>query len=1091
MNIVRRVYPLIIFFLALITVSSLVLPPDSSEAASQRTLAWSVVDTPSDNVNGMIIRPSGINSFALGPDNRTFYAADTAKNGFYKSTDAGYSWLSNISTNLSATPGALLPVWNVVVAPDDANILLAVTDNQTPTPGGPKNLFLSTDGGGTWLNAGLSINATEYISCLDISRLYGSSNQTRDIAVGTRITAGAGRLFTRQYSTTFTGGWADQLLDPAITTGITSVKFSPAYATDQTVVVISCTAASMFLHMGKHDSSLNATTWDLLGGYLLYPVDLNAGSAATIINSNLELPSDYVGTDLSLRSCFVNVFDNTTPSVFYISSTPIRFTITPPSAGPRISSISYSGSNATGILLAGEATANPAQAHVNIWQSSNAQVSTPGAATWLISDTLKSPTGGGSTGRANALLAWSSDGSRAYCGTSSDNSTVGGTGTTPGQWPFSKRVNVPIDESAFSYSADNGFAWNQIGIINTLISRLSDSATYEQAGGDGGGTLYLASLNTAGFDSVWRSTSDPLGLTWERVLTWRSSDNGAILRLNPWNAASQVIVLADRLTDNITCSSNGGDTWAQVLAGIKVKDLTLLDDNNMYVLDDYSVRKVSGSGSTWTPGKPINTQLLAPGHTLCAPKGSSIVFVGTEGNADTAVAWVDFAQLFPKFTPLKELPAQGDVHIVTDDRYDSNKNIYAGINMGAADDGNIYRWTMVTSTNWDELDPTNRSFYGLCMLNDILYGAWNTAIAPPYLSPGVDRTLEARAKVPPAPEWDTLRDGLIGIPLFTREPTSLHTSSNAYNTLWAIDNQDYNFSANLGCLWQYVDSVAKLGPWPTAPPPGGFIGPDPVTGRAQQIDFRWRPLKDIFGYDLLIAKDVNFTLLLSQALNLTPVDSLTGAWVVIPADQEDPSCWISPGVLEVGQSYYWKVRGSRSLSGLGSENLTKIHSPWSPTLFFSVKPGFRVTADYQGPTLLAPLDGICSDCKPPIRFSWSPIKNTTTYEFILAKNAQLTDIVVQEKTKSTAFEVKSKLLPSTAYYWQVRAVAPIPSDPSPVGTFSLSENKATPPKPPATTTKPGGVAAPADFWIWIIIVIVVVLLTLINAYVFISRRRDG
>ena len=63
-----------------------------------------------------------------------------------------------------------------------------------------------------------------------------------------------------------------------------------------------------------------------------------------------------------------------------------------------------------------------------------------------------------------------------------------------------------------------------------------------------------------------------------------------------------------------------------------------------------------------------------------------------------------------------------------------------------------------------------------------------------------------------------------------------------------------------------------LGPWPTSPPTGGLVGADPVTGRSQQIDFKWRPLDDIFGYDILIAKDVNFTLLLSQALNLTPID---------------------------------------------------------------------------------------------------------------------------------------------------------------------------------------------------------------------------
>ena len=128
--------------------------------------------------------------------------------------------------------------------------------------------------------------------------------------------------------------------------------------------------------------------------------------------------------------------------------------------------------------------------------------------------------------------------------------------------------------------------------------------------------------------------------------------------------------------------------------------------------------------------------------------------------------------------------------------------------------------------------------------------------------------------------------------------------------------------------------------------------------------------------------------------------------------------------------------------------------------------------------------------KPPIRFSWSPVKNATTYEFILAKNAQLTDIIMHEKTQTTAFELKSDLQPSTAYYWQVMAVAPVISDASPVGTFSLSESKITPQKPPPANAKPGSVAAPSALWIWIIIVIVAVLLLLINAYVFISRRRD-
>jgi len=151
MNIVRRLYPLVFITLCIAALINLVLPPDSSEAASQRTLAWSMVDTPADSFNGMIIRQAGINSFALGPDNRTFYAADTANNGFYKSTDAGYSWLS-VATSLTSQ-GAFLPVWNVVIAPDDTSIVLVVTDGDG-VPNGPKNLFFSSDGGGTWQNTG-------------------------------------------------------------------------------------------------------------------------------------------------------------------------------------------------------------------------------------------------------------------------------------------------------------------------------------------------------------------------------------------------------------------------------------------------------------------------------------------------------------------------------------------------------------------------------------------------------------------------------------------------------------------------------------------------------------------------------------------------------------------------------------------------------------------------------------------------------------------------------------------------------------------------------------------------------------------------
>jgi hypothetical protein len=323
---------------------------------------------------------------------------------------------------------------------------------------------------------------------------------------------------------------------------------------------------------------------------------------------------------------------------------------------------------------------------------------------------------------------------------------------------------------------------------------------------------------------------------------------------------SKVVVFADLSTENITYSADMGDTWMNVLSGTTVKDISMRNESTMYVTDGYYVRKLTLSGAAWQTIKKLNANLLAPVHTICNPTSSSssssstkeYVFVGTEGNSDTSIAWADFSAAIPKFTTLRELPEQGNVHVVTDDLFDSHKNIYAGINDVITNtNGIIYRWTMDSSVNWDFLDPPDRGFYGICMLNNVLYGAWNTDIEPPINSSGVDRTLEARVKVPPAPQWDQLIDGLPvpGSPNqveFTREPTSLHISSNAYNTLWAIDNTGYNYTLSTGCLWQFVDSVAKVGPWPTSPAPGSLIGADPVTGRSQQVDFKWRPMKPGF-----------------------------------------------------------------------------------------------------------------------------------------------------------------------------------------------------------------------------------------------------
>ncbi len=762
--------------------------------------------------------------------------------------------------------------------------------------------------------------------------MYATSGNARDIAVGTRNAAGTGSVYNTQFNSNLQGTWSKQPFATSPTTNnIYSLKFSPNYNTDFTIAVIyfDTGTTSLRFNLGLHNTTSNTTSWNDATYGAGYPVNLNFGSLPTLIGTDLALPSDFSANVLTQQGCFASIQTDTAPPasstrVYYINTSlfPNAFNITPSMTTVptgRISSIAYKGSESSGILLAGEVFANPGRGLVNVWQSANAQSSTIGGATWTKSDDLKSPTGGAAPGgtnptflyRANSILNWSADGTYVYCATSSENAIAGGTGFAAGQWPVSKLTGVPVDESAFSRSSDSGITWNQIGLIDTQIDHLTDAAALE-AGVTATATttsatttifssvLYLSTAEntTDNFTSVWRSTSDPLGNFWERILLRPKLSNNSILRINPRiDQHSTAVVFADVQAENITYSSDQGQTWQIIQAGTQVDDIALESDTKMYVLDDYTVRQVNRSDSGWVLGLKLNTNLDSAAHTiwspLKSPTGTDIVLVGSDFQT-SSVAWADFSQIIAKFTALKALPAKNSwVHVVSDSQYEQNQFIYAGVNVNTlpitnSSDGNIYRWQIGKSTDWDELDPPNLAFYGIDSVNSVLYGARNFSTTDLVNSGGVDRTLYPTVRVPPAPEWDDLTAGLpqIGKPnypvQFNREPTSLKTSSNSYNTLWAIDNRPYRFdTANgIGCLWSFVDSLARIGPAPTSPPTGSYVGADPVSGRSQQIDFKWRPLSDVIGYDILLAKDVNFTLLLSQVLNLTPVDNKTGAWIV-------------------------------------------------------------------------------------------------------------------------------------------------------------------------------------------------------------------
>ncbi|MCX5992962.1 MAG: hypothetical protein NT177_01955, partial [Chloroflexi bacterium] len=200
-------------------------------------MMWSTVDTPGSQFN-TIASPSEINFLAMSGDGRTFYASDTSQSKLYRSDDAGTSWLEIAGNLVSA--GAVLPTWNIAMAPGNSRFIAAVTSAGNR----PRQVFVSIDGGQTWNDT--AFPSASDISALTISPLYGMY----DIAAGTR-SGGAGEVYT--YKAGGTGGaWAAQ----GLAGDVLSICFPPSYRSDPSIAVLYCTAAGTYFNAGVHD--LNA-----------------------------------------------------------------------------------------------------------------------------------------------------------------------------------------------------------------------------------------------------------------------------------------------------------------------------------------------------------------------------------------------------------------------------------------------------------------------------------------------------------------------------------------------------------------------------------------------------------------------------------------------------------------------------------------------------------------------------------------------------------------------------------------------------------------------------------------------------------------
>ena len=1070
----------------LIIASGVTATRPQSVLANPGMLKWSRIDTPGAVPNrNDIVSPSEVNRIAIGSDGQTFYAVDIANadntNGgksLYRSTDSGTSWSDTISRHLyeAMTPAEKgnFRVWKVAIAPDDANLVAVVTNDNASNL--PRNVWVSTNGGAEWHNT--NCPAVNNISAIDISMSYGS----HDIAMGTRTGAGGGAVWVSKAPDH--SDWAAQ----GFTGDVMALRFSPSYATDATTTVVYSDAAGTHINAGLRDLDANTTDWT--AAYSGSPPEVTTGASGTspranqIIGADLELPSDFSGQSATLRRYYVSTDDAGTTGnagIYRIDDT-VAYRLMRATITKRISSIAYHGTYASGKLLAGEVLGDPCSATVMTWFT-DAPITCP-VPCWY--PALKPPTGAAGTddctgsAYANAQVAWSPNGSVAYVGTASSAALVAGA-----TWPNPYLTGEDLDESAFSLSRNNGETWNQLALIDTRISLLTDIAPAPDCS-----TVYLASvsenLSCSGFDSVWRSQSSPIGAVWERVLCQPTTDQDcaagqtdmAILRLAGDRADGQTVSWAAVGTREAMWSPDFGDYWTSISPRLTVQDMAFEDSEILYILSSSGqVQKFVHSGTGWVSGASISTGLdtgysIATAYTGLTPdndRGHIIVGGAGTGIYDVAYSTNGGAT----FTPIIiQLPTRGNTLVVASSGYKHDGNILA-INSGG-----MYCWGIYSGEyEWE---------------------AWwgGSAWPSPVTSLAISRNYGFYFSTPASPwapatpyiRWSAATAGLdpnVSLGIGTQPTRRLRISGGLISgegiDVWAIDQRPYN--PPQGGVWNYLDTLAWNGPTPTEPVSQALVDYDPVTGRAGQINLMWQPQSLSRGYNIQIAKDEDFALQIAD---------IGGAWFgpfYTPPDLDTPALVIPPGggavidingntwtvaALEAGHSYYWRVKVQDVATG------DAITSPWSWREIFTVKAGLPVATPYYGLELLSPNNG-CIGCPvKPASFSWSPFPQTTKYEFVLATDAAMADMVVEAEVTTTAYEHEGMLEYGTNYFWQVRAIEPFPSDWS--ATFSFQTDAHPAPSPPPGT--PQG----TPIWVWVTIAIGVTLD--IGLFVLILRRRS-
>ncbi|MFC1981117.1 hypothetical protein ACFLVN_02605 [Chloroflexota bacterium] len=539
--------------------------------ASADTIGWS--EEPIPGTLGNVIGPVGVDvrDMAVASDGRTIYVAPgdrVADNVVYRSANIGESWTTwSVDTRTDL----------VAVASDD-NGVVAIANSST------LEVYLTIDGSSTWTSLGTpqESGGGAATAIYDIA-VSAESEEVRYVAVAGKEEGDVANVW--YYDVALGGIWAEtnSLAGLSSANEMKAVAFSPKFSSDKVMVAVGETDGAS---VKSETFSFSIKKWNASAEFSSHPVTIvEDGGITGLTSASVSLAPDYSGSEADKRNAFIglavdgNNAAQAKSGIYRVKDYSPKGLQT----GHNIRSVDHNGSR----LVAGAYTSTA------VYRSANPMATTPSIGTIT---SLEKP-----GGVNEVVVAWA--GGRVLAGTSGDN-------------------------SAFAEFRDNGETFNDISLIDTVITNARDVAVSSD-----GDKIYLVTDDDATL-SLWRKTS-----SWARVLSVTGTiGSGYIVRIAPEDPNAVYVARKGSIT--IYYSSDGGATkWFSRVCEVSVQDLAVESAKVVYALNSAGkVSKSTNASQSWATTQSTGldngaTIVSVSTNTLLVGSQNGYVAYSTDGNA--------------------------------------------------------------------------------------------------------------------------------------------------------------------------------------------------------------------------------------------------------------------------------------------------------------------------------------------------------------------------------------------------------------------------------------------------------------------------